>query len=138
MSSVSVDFHNVVGPVHVENELGSLIESPLSMFGVSWSPSSQVVPMVSMHGNDSLHWHFGSDVEWSVDVEAEFFIESLGLKIFSIISVDNLPSLVLSIMTLPDNNWLSFSVFTSRDIKNLVVLDVDELFTSVLEDLPPL
>jgi hypothetical protein len=71
-------------------------------------------------------------------MEAEFFVESLGLKLFSSISVDNLPSLVLSVVALMGNDWLSFSVFTSFNIKYLVVLDVDELFTSVLEDLPPL
>jgi len=52
-----VDFHDVVLPIVVEDELSLLIESPLSMCSVSWSPSSQVDPMVSVHGNDSLHWH---------------------------------------------------------------------------------
>jgi hypothetical protein len=70
-------------------------------------------------------------------VEAEFFIHSLGFNLFSIVNIDNLPFLVLSIMALVDYNWLSFSIFCSINIKSLVVLDVDELFTLVLEDLPP-
>ena len=138
MSSVSVDFHDVVLPVVVEDELGSLIESPLSMYSMCWSPSSQVDPMVSVHGYDSLHWHSRSDIEWSVDMEAELLVESLGIKLFSLLSVDNLPSLVLSVMAVPDNNWLSFSIFSSFNIKDLLVLDVDELFASIQEDLPPL
>jgi len=105
---------------------------------MSWSPSSQVDPMVSVHSNNSLHWHSRSDVEWSVDIEAKFFIHSLGFKLVGFINIDNLPSLVLSVMALVSNYWLSFSIFTSRDIKNLLVLDVDKLFASVLEDLPPL
>jgi len=108
------------------------------MFGMSLSPSSEIDPVVSMHGNNSLHWHSRSDVEWSIDMEAEFVVESLSLKLFSILSVDNLPSLVLSVMALPDDNWLGFSIFTSFNIKDLIVLDIDKLFTSVLEDLPPL
>ena len=64
-----MDLHDVVAPVHVVDCLGLLVESPLGMFGMSWSPSSQVDPMVSMHGDDSLHWHSRSDVEWSIDME---------------------------------------------------------------------
>ena len=52
-----MDFHDVVLPIVVEDELSLLIESPLSMSFMSWSPSSQVDPMVSVHGDDSLHWH---------------------------------------------------------------------------------
>jgi cyanate permease len=77
MSTIGVNFHNVVLPVLIENELGSLIESPLGMYSMSWSPSSMVDPLVTVHGHDSLHRHFRSDVEWSVDMEAEFFVHSL-------------------------------------------------------------
>jgi len=52
-----VDFHDVVLPVHVVNELGLLIESPLGMCGMSWSPSSKVDPVVTVHGYYSSHWH---------------------------------------------------------------------------------
>jgi len=138
MSSVSVDFHDIVLPVLVEDGLGSFIESPLSMYSMSWSPSSQVDPMVSVHGYDSLHWHSWSNVEWSIDIESEFFILTLGFNLWSLVNIDNLPFLVSSTMVLVSNNWLSFSVFSSWYIKNLGVLDVDELFSSVLEDLPPL
>jgi hypothetical protein len=57
VSTIGVNFHNVVLPVLIENELGSLIESPLGMYSMSWSPSSMVNPMVSVHCHDSLHWH---------------------------------------------------------------------------------
>jgi hypothetical protein len=36
-----------------------------------------------------------------------------------------------------DLNVLAFNVFSSSDIKNLLVLDVDEVPVSVDEDLPP-
>ena len=76
-----MNLHDVVLPVVVEDCLSSLVKSPLSMCSVSWSPSSQVDPMISVHGDDSLHWHSRSDVEWSVDMEAEFFVHSLGFKL---------------------------------------------------------
>jgi hypothetical protein len=138
MSTVSVDFHYVVLPVHIEDGLCLFVKSPLGMFSMSWGPSSQVDPMVTVHGGNSLHWHSGSHVEWSVDVEAKFLIHSLGCNLFRILDIDDLPFLVLSIMDLVDDNWLSFNIFCSRNIESLIVLDVDELFTSILEDLPPL
>jgi hypothetical protein len=33
-----------------------------------------------VHCDDSLHWHSGSNVEWSIDVETEFFVHSLSLN----------------------------------------------------------
>jgi len=139
MSTVSVDFHDVVLPVIVENELGSLIESPLSMSSVSWSPSSQVDPVVSVHSDNSLHWHSRSDVEWSVEMESRLGINSLGSDISSIISVSNIPLLVELSIVISDSNSLSFNILSFVwDFNNLVVLDVNELFTSELEDLPPL
>jgi hypothetical protein len=58
VSTIGVNFHNVVLPVLVENELGFLIESPLSMYSMSWSPSSMVDPFIAVHCHNSLHWHF--------------------------------------------------------------------------------
>jgi hypothetical protein len=133
-----VNFHDIVSPVHVVNSLGLLIESPLSMFGMSWSPSSQVDPMVTVFGSNSLHWHSWSHVEWSVDIESELFVHSLCFNFWSLINIDNLPFLVSSSVVLVNNYWTSFSIFSSINIKDLTVLDVNELFSSILEDLPPL
>ena len=105
---------------------------------MGWSPSSEVDPVISMLDSNSLHWHSWSDVEWSIDVETELFVHSLGLNCWGLINVYNLPFLVSSTVTLVSNNWLSFSIFSSWYIKNFTVLDVDELFSSELEDLPPL
>jgi hypothetical protein len=40
-------------------------------------------------------------------------------------------------MSLPNNNLLAFSIFALVDIEYLLVLDVDKVASSVLEDLPP-
>ena len=65
-------------------------------------------------------------------------IPSFTLDLFSLILIDNSPSLVPSVVSLPDNNCLSFNIFVSGNIKNSLVLNVDEVISSVLEDLPPL
>ena len=57
MSSVGMDFHNVVLPVIVSNGLGSFIKYPLSMSGMTLDPSSEIDPGITMHGNNSSHWH---------------------------------------------------------------------------------
>jgi hypothetical protein len=41
-------------------------------------------------------------------------------------------------MSLPDNSLLSFSILVLEDIKYLLVMDVNDIFTSSPEDLPPL
>jgi len=112
MSTVGVNLHDVVLPVLVEDGLGLCIKSPLSMFSMSWSPSSQVDPVVSVHGNNSLHWHSGSDVEWSIDFESRLLIESLGSDISSIISVSNIPFLVELSIVISNNNSLSFNILS--------------------------
>jgi hypothetical protein len=40
-------------------------------------------------------------------------------------------------MSVPDNNFLSFSILSLEDIEYLLVLDVDEVLSSVFEDLEP-
>jgi hypothetical protein len=45
--------------------------------------------------------------------------------------------LVPAIMSLINNNFLSFSILLLIDIKNLLVLGVNEILSFVFEDLPP-
>jgi hypothetical protein len=45
--------------------------------------------------------------------------------------------LVKFVVSSPDDNLLTFNIFSSSNIKNLVVLNVLEVPSSVSEDLPP-
>jgi hypothetical protein len=45
--------------------------------------------------------------------------------------------LVVSIVFFPHDYWLSFNIFTTGNIKNSTVLNIDELVVDILEDLPP-
>jgi hypothetical protein len=139
MSALSMNFHDIVLPVHVVDALGLHIKSPLGMFGVSWCPSSKIDPVVSVHSDNSLHWHSRSEVEWSIDFETRILIKSLGSDISSIINIGHIPFLVDLTIVLSYSNILTFLIFISvLDFDNLFVLDVDKLVITELEDLPPL
>jgi hypothetical protein len=71
-------------------------------------------------------------------VEAEVLVKSLFLDLFSFVKIDDLPSLVFTILSSMDNNFATFLIFLSFNMKLLLVLPVDELFIFIGEDLPPL
>jgi len=89
--------------------------------------------------DDSLHWHLRSEVEWFVHSESEVFIDSLGLVSFiaHVVFVDDLPSLSWCSILAPNLDVVGFSISSSGNIKDLVVLDVGEEGSVILEDLPP-
>jgi hypothetical protein len=70
-------------------------------------------------------------------VESEVRVEALGWNLLGLVNIDNSPSLIDMVVSLPDNNFLSFKILSLEDIKCLLVLDVDEVISSVPEDLPP-
>jgi len=70
-------------------------------------------------------------------MESEILVETSRLNLISFVLIDNLPSLIGSIVSSVDLNVLSFSIFSTSNIKGFVVLDIDEVFTIKLEDLPP-
>jgi hypothetical protein len=74
------------------------------------SPSSDVNVVSTVAFSNSLHWKSGSEVEWSVDVESEVLMKSLGLNCFSFVKIDDLPFLILSIMSIPDYDLSSFFI----------------------------
>jgi len=63
-------------PVVVLDCLGDIIEVPLLSSNVL-SPSLQGNIVSTDALDNSLHWHSGSNVEWSVDMETEVFVNSL-------------------------------------------------------------
>jgi hypothetical protein len=87
--------------------------------------------------NNSLHWKSGSKVEWSVDMESEIFIHSFLGNLLCFIKIHNLPFLVVSVVLVMNDNWSSFFVLCSINIECFTVLQVDELFVFILEDLEP-
>jgi hypothetical protein len=135
-SSITLNFQSIVLPVVVSDSLGDLIEPPLLLSGVV-SPSLEGHLGVSVHLSNSVEWKLRNDVEWSVDLETELFVKSLGFCLNSV-NINNLPSLVGTIVSLMNNNFLSFNIFTSTNIKAFSILPVDKVFVLILEDLPPL
>jgi len=72
-------------------------------------------------------------------VESEFFIESLCFSLCLLVKIKNLPSLVGSIVSAMNLNFLCFNILTLVNIKATVgLLDVAEVFSTVYKDLEPL
>jgi hypothetical protein len=123
-------------PVVVLDGLRDSIEVPLLGFGVV-SPSLKGYIVCTNALNNSVEWELRDEVEWSVDVESEIFINTLSLDCVSLIKVDNLPLLVSSALISPYSNCLAFFILSSFDIKNFAALPVDELVVFILEYLEP-
>ena len=70
-------------------------------------------------------------------METELGVVTLRLDLGVFILINNSPSLVGSVVSLPDDNFLSFSILSLEDIDCLLVLDIDEVLSSECEDLPP-
>jgi len=88
--------------------------------------------------NSFVHWHFGNNVERSVNMETEVLVETLGGLSWSIlINVDNFPSLIQSTSFVPYANVGTFLIFASGNFNNFVVLDIDEVFSLISKKLPP-
>jgi len=125
-------------PLFISDSLGLLIEPEKLILSVL-DPSVEMNPSSTVTSHDSSHWHVRSNVEWSVDVETELFIESLSFNLSSIVEIDDLPFLVKSIVVSSNGNWSSFFILVSFNIDDLSILsNIDELSCSVLEDLEPL
>jgi hypothetical protein len=101
------------------------------------SPSLKIDLGVSVHLSNSVHWQLGNNVEWSIDIETEFFIKTLSFSLLCFVNIQNLPLLVFALVATPYSNSLSFNVFSSCNIKDLVVRPIDEFAVIILEDLPP-
>ena len=70
-------------------------------------------------------------------MESEVLVDTLGLWALCFVKIDNLPLLIFASVVTPDANCLTFLVFASFNIKDLVVVPVDELAVLILENLEP-
>jgi hypothetical protein len=104
-----LDVKAIVLPVVVPDSLSDLIEPELLLSYVL-SPSLEDNVGSSEHLNNSVEWHLRDNVEWSVDVEAELFVQSLGLSLSFLVHVKYLPSLVLVSSLVLDTNSLTFLI----------------------------
>jgi hypothetical protein len=70
-------------------------------------------------------------------VESEFFIQSLGFSLSSLVKIKNLPHLIVLTRVVFKIYIFTFFVFAVSYTKNFVISPVDELTLLVLEDLEP-
>jgi hypothetical protein len=93
---------------------------------------------VTKHLSNSVEWKLRDKVEWSVDVESEFFIQTLSLSLSLLVKIEDLPSLVGSILLVVNTNDLSFLILVSYNFNTSVgLLNVAEVFSLVDKDLEP-
>ena len=70
-------------------------------------------------------------------MESEVLVKSSSSLRLHLIKIIDVPSLASSTVSTVGLNVLSFFIVASNNIKNLVVLDVDEFMTLISEELPP-
>jgi len=71
-------------------------------------------------------------------VESELFVQTLSLSLCLLVKIEDLPSLVGTVVSVVNLDCLSFNVFVSINVKaSLVLLDVAEMLLLVYKDLPP-
>jgi hypothetical protein len=123
-------------PVVVLDGLGDSIEIPLLGFGVV-SPSLEPDVVGTVALNHSVEWELRDNVEWSVDMETEVFIESFSLRSLSFIEINDIPLLVSCLTVTENSNCLTFFILASFNFNDLVVVPVNELVILILENLEP-
>jgi hypothetical protein len=132
-----LDFNGVVLPVVVSDSLGDLIKEELLLSGVL-SPSLKDHVGSTEHLYHSVEWKLRNDVEWSIDIEAKFFIKTLGLSLCLLVKIEYLPSLVSTVMSVVYSNSLTFFVCVTYNINtSLGLLDITEVLSLEGKDLPP-
>ena len=103
------------------------------------SPSLQNNVVGSNTLGNSIEGEFRDNVEWSVDVETEFFVKSLGFSFCLFVKVEDLPSLICTIMSVVNLNCLTFDILVADYIKaSVLLINVTEVLLSKCENLEPL
>jgi len=134
-------WENVRSPVHASDSLWNWIESELLCLS-TLSPFLEDNVVSTDTFSNSLHWKFGSEVEWFINNETVSFalltLLSVSVWTSQFSSIDNSPSLGGMSICFLYMNWLSFSILV---ILNSNVFSfftkIDKVFSLVLEHLPP-
>jgi len=102
-------------PVVVLDSLRDSIEVPLLVSGiVSPSLHPDVVSTVAL--SQSTEWKFREEIEWSIDMEAKVFVDTLSLWALCFVKIDNLPFLVFTSVVWINTNLSSFFILGSNNI----------------------
>jgi hypothetical protein len=70
-------------------------------------------------------------------MESKVFADSLNLRSLCFVKINNIPLLSSSFVISKDSNCLTFFVLASFDIKDSLILPVDELAILIFENLEP-
>jgi hypothetical protein len=121
-----LDLEGVVLPLVASDGLRNLVKVPLlSQDIVSPSLKSNIVSTNAF--SNSVEWKLRDNVEWSVDVETKFFIESLSFSLRTFIKIQDIPFLVDTLAIVIDSNWLSLLILRWGVKDSIVILEVNKL-----------
>jgi len=121
-----LDFEGIVLPLVASDGLRNLIEVPLLSFNIV-SPSLKSNIVSTNAFSNSVEWKLRDNVEWSVDVETEFLIESLGFSLRTFIKIQDIPFLIDTLAIVIDSNWLSLLILRCCVKDSIVILEVNKL-----------
>lgn len=97
--------------------------------------NSQLMSMLDCQG--SVLGKSRDDIEWSISIESTILINTRSWLGCFLIKIDNFPSLIEPIVLTPNYNIISFFVCSSSNVEYLVILDINEVLSSVSELFPP-
>lgn len=117
------------------DSLGTIVKVELLRNLVPLLPLEDEVSS-SSNFNGSSTTHSGDNVEWSSNMESKVFVKSFTLNCGLLITVDNLPLLVLTMYFVSNYNLSTFFIFLSLDLDHFT-LDVKEHILGESEDLEP-
>jgi hypothetical protein len=121
-----LDLEGVVLPLVASDGLRHLVKVPLlSLDIVSPSLKSNIISTNAF--SNSVEWKLRDNVEWSVDVETKFFIESLSFSLWTFIKIQDIPFLVDTLAIVIDSNWLSLLILRWGVKDSIVILEVNKL-----------
>lgn len=133
MTTAAVDTENETSVVVMLDCLTLLIENEQLVDAAVVSVDS--VPAAL--GHILVVWHLVDEIERSIDIESEGFIQALGWSFTLSVDVDDAPSLVCAIVSSVRDDPLGFKILATVYIEYLLVVNIHDVLPVVLEDVPP-
>jgi hypothetical protein len=62
--------------------------------------------------DNSSEWKFGLNIEWSVDMESEVFVDSFNLRTLGFVKINNIPLLSSTSVVTKYSNSLAFFILS--------------------------
>lgn len=75
--------------------------------------------------------------KWPIDIETELLVQTLSWWLWCLITIEDVPFLVETVVCFPLSNSLAFNILTSPDTEHILVVDILDITIGVSVELPP-